>query len=134
MNFLDHISHILFLLLLFSNIYFWSPSHVYASSYFIIVYFTSTWHLYMHSDYPHRYLYPSGKTNRGAYSAWQPCSVYCKGIRYLRMSANSEEQRTFTGWRARERIACSCGPHDFNSLKNVITHKPKNQIKFRLHH
>jgi hypothetical protein len=26
------------------------------------------------------------------------------------------------------------GPHLFNDEKNAITHKPKNQIKFRLHH
>jgi hypothetical protein len=25
------------------------------------------------------------------------------------------------------------GSHYFNQLKNVITHKPKNQIKFHLH-
>jgi hypothetical protein len=33
----------------------------------------------------------------------------------------------------RDRRACS-GPHYLNSKKNVITHKPINQIKFRLHH
>jgi hypothetical protein len=26
------------------------------------------------------------------------------------------------------------GPHFFSVIKNVITHKPKHQIKFRLHH
>jgi hypothetical protein len=38
---------------------------------------------------------------------------------------NSEEQKTFTGWRGRERIACSGGPHDFNSLKNCYNSPTK---------
>jgi hypothetical protein len=30
--------------------------------------------------------------------------------------------------------SCSGGPYMFKLLKNIITHKPKTQIKFRLHH
>jgi hypothetical protein len=37
-------------------------------------------------------------------------------------------------WYCAYSILYSDGPHSLNKGKNVITHKPKIQIKFRFHH
>jgi hypothetical protein len=75
------------------------------------------------------HVYLSGKTDRGAYSACSSAAYTVKASAISACPPNSEEQRTFTGWRGRE-DCMQLWAHDFNSLKNVITHKPKNQIKF----
>jgi hypothetical protein len=58
-------------------------------------------------------------------------SAEFNGITDVRQNWPHHTRRACAGLQERREVrACLCGAHFFNTQENVITHKPKNQIKF----